>query len=493
MARTFSASALLVAAAASVVVLGTGAREGWSAQVQSSKDCQDAMSKASIDSAYVVETGPPPEGQRALQTVALGQRIAVTVTGLADLKDKCTSIILFLNGYPIKSERPYPPTPPPAPPPPATTAGQNPPPPSPPPAGIAGQTRPNPPPGSGDLWFTLTVTDGSTATDGSKITDGSRDWTPILGRPPLPGNFKTLAVSVGVEDQYPLKASPGKSLPEFRFNPLHTGWFAVWGALFLGLLALFIFCALCSNIIREGTPADNYVPGAKGAYSLSKSQGAWWFFIILAAYLLIGIVTGDYLNSINSTALILLGIGAGTVIGSAAIDAAKRTPESILAERNKIVEIKARIDQLESDVKKLDVELAAQYKEIVDLKKQLSSTPDETKTLEGQLADKAKAQVITINQRVDKANELENALSSYRKLIGQSEDFFTDILSDANGVSFHRFQMAAFTLILGFVFIRGVYDNLAMPEFNQTLMGFLGLSAGTYLGLKIPEATTPKK
>jgi hypothetical protein len=32
-----------------------------------------------------------------------------------------------------------------------------------------------------------------------------------------------------------------------------------------------------------------------------------------------------------------------------------------------------------------------------------------------------------------------------------------------------------------------------MPEFNQTLMGLLGLSAGTYLGLKIPEAATPAK
>jgi hypothetical protein len=39
---------------------------------------------------------------------------------------------------------------------------------------------------------------------------------------------------------------------------------------------------------------------------------ALWFFVILAAYLLIGMVTGDFSNSINSTALILLGIGAGS-------------------------------------------------------------------------------------------------------------------------------------------------------------------------------------
>lgn len=38
-----------------------------------------------------------------------------------------------------------------------------------------------------------------------------------------------------------------------------------------------------------------------------------------------------------------------------------------------------------------------------------------------------------------------------------------------------------------------VYQSLAMPTFNTTLMGMLGLSAGTYLGLKIPEPTTPTK
>jgi hypothetical protein len=53
--------------------------------------------------------------------------------------------------------------------------------------------------------------------------------------------------------------------------------------------------------------------------------------------------------------------------------------------------------------------------------------------------------------------------------------------------------MATWTLVLSLVFIKGVYENLAMPEFNTTLMGLLGLSAGTYLGLKIPEASTPKK
>jgi hypothetical protein len=53
-------------------------------------------------------------------------------------------------------------------------------------------------------------------------------------------------------------------------------------------------------------------------------------------------------------------------------------------------------------------------------------------------------------------------------------------------------SIAVWTVVLSIVFIKQVYENLAMPEFNTTLMGLLGLSAGTYLGLKIPEPTSPK-
>ena len=58
-----------------------------------------------------------------------------------------------------------------------------------------------------------------------------------------------------------------------------------------------------------------------------------------------------------------------------------------------------------------------------------------------------------------------------------------DILSDANGISFHRFQMAGWTAVLAIIFIVDVWKFLEMPTFNTTLMGLLGL-ADTYLGLE---------
>ena len=62
-----------------------------------------------------------------------------------------------------------------------------------------------------------------------------------------------------------------------------------------------------------------------------------------------------------------------------------------------------------------------------------------------------------------------------------------DLLAENNLISFHRFQIFVWTLILGIMFVANVYNELAMPEFSATLLGLLGISAGTYVGFKLPE------
>lgn len=71
-----------------------------------------------------------------------------------------------------------------------------------------------------------------------------------------------------------------------------------------------------------------------------------------------------------------------------------------------------------------------------------------------------------------------------------SKDWFTDIISDGDGVSFQRLQVVLWTLILGFVFAWTVANTCSMPEFENTLLVLMGISNGLYLGFKIPE--TPK-
>lgn len=68
-----------------------------------------------------------------------------------------------------------------------------------------------------------------------------------------------------------------------------------------------------------------------------------------------------------------------------------------------------------------------------------------------------------------------------------SRGFFLDVLSDDKGVNIHRFQMVVWTLILGVFFVRNVILNLDMPQFDENLLILMGISNGTYVGLKIPE------
>jgi hypothetical protein len=69
----------------------------------------------------------------------------------------------------------------------------------------------------------------------------------------------------------------------------------------------------------------------------------------------------------------------------------------------------------------------------------------------------------------------------------KSKGFFNDILSDGKGFSFHRFQIVIWTIVLGFVFVRNVIGQLAMPDFGSTLLTLMGISSATYLGMKLPE------
>ena len=379
--------------------------------------CTAAMKNATIDDASRVGE---PQSNEQTPTVSLGDTIVIKVAGLTELQRDCTRapIVLYLNGYPIKSLKEFPPSAPAA-------------------------------DGPGALNFVLAVTDSARAS-----------WTPILGRPCC--EAKDIEVSVGVENEYPLPPTAGKRLPKFKLDVLGNRWFVIWVIVFAVMVGIFAWCVGCTNILRNGNPRV-WAGGRGGTFSLSKCQGAFWFFIILAAYLLIGIVTGDY--SINSTAVILLGIGAGTVVGSAVIDASQQQDIGQTEAATKLAE--GKLNQLEQEVAATDAEL--------------KSSPPPSPAVEERLA----------KERIEKAKERNFALSQYRKLTGQSENIVTDILSDADGVSFHRFQMAAWTIVLGIVFVKGVYENLAMPIFDPSLMGLLGLSAGTYLGLKIPEAKTP--
>ena len=142
---------------------------------------------------------------------------------------------------------------------------------------------------------------------------------------------------------------------------------------------------------------------AQRPYSLSLFQMAFWFTLVIIAYVFMWLIN-DELDTITSSVLALIGLGAATAIGATMID--------------------------------------------------------KNKTQSG---------------------EATPAVST--------RGFLHDVLSDANGISLHRFQMFVWTLVLGIIFIASVYKNLSMPEFSSTLLDLMGISSGTYVGFKVQEKT----
>lgn len=373
-----------------------------------------------VTDAYAVPTPPKDStepGEPLQRQLKLRDDLEVRVTNLHVLlnQQRCAAkdnrqhpILLYLDDQPIADLPPFPPT----------------------------------DPDSGLLRFRL------------KRSEASRDvWTRLLGRPGW--DPRPTKVSVGLADRF---AIPSEA--SIQLEVLPHGWFAFWSLLLLGMLVFFVALALRSGLLRDNLAEPG--PGARLPYSLGRSQAAWWFFVVLASYLFIGMVTGDFSTSITGTVLVLLGLSAATSVGSAIIDASKATPEEHAKQAAALTHAEAQLDQVDTGISAVDTALA--------------TAPNNVRIAQAKTALLTEKDAIT---------------SRAKKLRNQSENFFIDILSDANGVNFHRFQMMAWTLVLSVVFIAEVYREVAMPQFSETLLGLMGISAGTFLGLKLPEPTTP--
>ena len=348
----------------------------------------------------------------------LEDRIIVTVPTLTD-PDQTTKLILFLDNTPIKGNYP-----------------------------ISADI------GKGRLEFKLTRDD-----------DNKNEWNQLLVKPRH--HVRDVDLKVGYEDQVP--SGKGKEFTLTLYDKRHWQYVLVG---FLFALGLFLWLAWKTNIIRDSGPPE-IAPDAKRPYSLARTQIAWWFFIIFGSFLLIRIVTDDY-NTINTTALVLLGIGTGTALGAVVVDNNKRdsTRSELRTLRPKQATLQVSIAELRTQVANLEAKKNTTPATI---------TPQELETLSAVRRDLAgkEAELEQVDKQVaDVASALDKP---------ESESFLKDILSDVNGISFHRFQMVAWTITLGVIFIRAVYKELAMPDFNDTILTLMGISAGTYLGFKIPE------
>lgn len=96
----------------------------------------------------------------------------------------------------------------------------------------------------------------------------------------------------------------------------------------------------------------------------------------------------------------------------------------------------------------------------------------------------------TIVAKIIDNSQKDNADNTVSQQDWPSKGFLTDIISDENGISIHRLQNVIWTAIVGIIYIYYVITNSKIPDstiINNDLLGLMGISAGTYLGLKTTE------
>ena len=297
-----------------------------------------------------------------------------------------------------------------------------------------------------------------------EITPQNKEvWTDLLGAPT--GIRRPVTVSAGLENETAFESehARGNPLPLTVISPVY----GVVSLLVIGAtLVLLLWLARTTSIIRE--PGPSPVAGKRRPYNLGRAQMAFWFFLIYASYVSIWLITSA-LDTITGSLLALMGISAGTALGEAMIDNGKDT-----AKTNQVQDLTAEKVALEQSMTETQAQLDA------------ANESASTAVTEQTNRDALNRQLTDSRTRLGQIDQQLRSLASQQSAT-VSKGFLRDILSDSSGYSFHRFQIFAWTIVLGIIFIASVYNSLTMPEFSTTLLGLMGLSAGTYIGFKFPE------
>ncbi|HKO56931.1 MAG TPA: hypothetical protein VJ276_13735 [Thermoanaerobaculia bacterium] len=129
-------------------------------------------------------------------------------------------------------------------------------------------------------------------------------WGALLRHPFL---YQVRRVKAGVG----IAPAPVAIAAEFWLVVVKWAWYA-WAWLVLLLLVVILFAWLTA---KKGMLRDV----AGGPYSLGRCQMAWWFFLIIVAYVMIWLISGDR-DTIPVSLLGLMGISAGTALGAVLIE-----------------------------------------------------------------------------------------------------------------------------------------------------------------------------
>ena len=286
----------------------------------------------------------------------------------------------------------------------------------------------------------------------ARTPENKDTWTSLLARPGSEGAHREVSFTLGTET--------GEILPslfdeEGEGQRLQLRIISSWWWIPALLLVIFLICiylaARYTDIIRD---TDCQPTTGRRPYSLARFQMAVWLVLVVAAYLMIWMITRDR-GDIPGTVLGLIGISSGTAVGALLIDANKRATRTKAHEA--VTDLTARLDA-------------------VNTLRMASPPPSDIAELDSEF------------QRI--RGELAIAQTRAKAAVTRStssKGFWIDLLDDGSGVSLHRLQILVWTFILAGIFVVTVWRTLAMPEFSEGLLALMGISSGTYLGFKVPE------
>lgn len=286
--------------------------------------------------------------------------------------------------------------------------------------------------------------------------DARETWAEIVHG--IGGFSRMMSLGIGLPDGRILTWGPPI---EFAIIPSDTRAILGLMLLLVAVVALVVL-ARRTNILRDpGIPAADTT---RRSFSLARSQMALWFVVILLSYLYLWVVTGER-DTLPTSVIALLGISSATALGAVVADDPKNK-----AAREEITKVQA------------DHTLALSRASV--LREQLASL---TAPADAELRKKCADDLLEAEYKVA---ALQNRLRELSSRFEASGNFLLDVLSDDRGVSLSRFQMLIWTTVLGIVFIVSVRTDLAMPDLSGTLLALMGVSSGTYIGLKLPEGSS---
>ncbi len=239
------------------------------------------------------------------------------------------------------------------------------------------------------------------------------------------------------------------------------------------LTMLGLWLAISSNLLRDTSAPLS--PSGRHPYSLGLCQLALWLFLIGTSFLFLWVVTGD--RNLSVSELMLLGISATTGLGSVLVNRflPPCRPSLLNAEEFSDNEPKSLKTRIGIEEERRNAAAAA----LADARA-ATAAHDAPATVPLEAALDATERRLT---------ELQDRLR-YFQTGGRIQQFFLDLFRERDSVSLHRFQMLAWTVCLGLVFVFGVVMRLEMPQFDNTLLLLMGISSGTYLGFKWPAANS---